>query len=145
MAKPEAWRLEASVYPIMLESQTRFQDMDFNSHLNNVAYAALFENARVMMHKAIKLFEASTTNERTMVASLSINYLREGNFPDSVWIGSGIGRIGNSSWTIFQGMFQNELCIATCDSVIVCRTNGEAAPLREEVITGLSSILVQPI
>ena len=45
MAKPESWRLDAASYPVCIELQTRFQDMDINGHLNNVAFAALFEQA----------------------------------------------------------------------------------------------------
>ena len=43
MPKPESWRLDAASYPVHLDLQTRFQDMDINGHLNNVAFAALFE------------------------------------------------------------------------------------------------------
>ncbi|KAB2857005.1 MAG: acyl-CoA thioesterase, partial [Sphingopyxis terrae] len=81
-------------------------------------------------------------NERTMVAAVEINYLAEGNFPDPVEIATGIGRIGTSSWTIVQAMFQNGRAIATCDSVIVCRTDGAAKPLRTEMVTELESKLV---
>ncbi|MBA3942054.1 MAG: thioesterase, partial [Sphingopyxis sp.] len=37
MPKPESWRLDAASYPVRIELQTRFQDMDINGHLNNVA------------------------------------------------------------------------------------------------------------
>ena len=80
MAKPEGWRLNLAAYPIILESDTRFQDMDINGHLNNVAFASLFENARVQLHRKARPWADRPDNERTMVASVEINYLREGNF-----------------------------------------------------------------
>lgn len=144
MAKPEAWRLNQAAYPVILESDTRFQDMDINGHLNNVAFAALFENARVQLHRKARPWGERPANERTMVASVEINYLREGNFPAPVTIGSGIGRIGNSSWVVVQAMFQKGQCIATCDSVIVCRTDNEAKPLRAEVVAELEVIMAKP-
>ena len=143
MAKPEGWRLNLAAYPIILESDTRFQDMDINGHLNNVAFASLFENARVQLHRKARPWADRPDNERTMVASVEINYLREGNFPAPVTIGSGVGRIGNSSWAIVQAMFQNGQCIGTCDSVIVCRTDNEAKPLRAELVAELEEMMAK--
>lgn len=122
------------------EFGTRYQDLDPNGHLNNVAFAALFENARVRINQATRPRPA---NERTMVASVAIAYLREGSFPEPVTICSGIGRIGTSSWTIEQAMFQAGQCIATCDTVVVCRTDGAAKPLRDEIRAELEKRLTR--
>ena len=137
MAKPERWRLDAASYPVCIELQTRFQDMDVNGHLNNVAFAALFESGRVLLNRDARPLGERPANERTMVAAVEINYLAEGNFPDPVRIATGIGRLGTSSWTIVQAMFQNGGCIATCDTVVVCRTDGQAKPLRAEMVAEL--------
>ncbi|QJQ31687.1 acyl-CoA thioesterase [Sphingomonas lacunae] len=142
MAKPEAWRLNPGSYPVHLDIQTRFQDMDVNGHLNNVAFAALFESARVMLNREVRVWADRPANERTMVAAVTINYLAEGNFPDPVTLASGIGHIGTSSWTILQGMFQNGHCIATCDTVVVARTDNQAKPLRSELREGLEKMMV---
>ena len=142
MAKPESWRLNSASYPISMAADTRFQDLDVNGHLNNVAFAALFENARVRLNRAARPLGERPANERTMVAVVTISYLREGNFPDGVTIYSGIGQIGTSSWTIIQAMFQNGHCIATCDTVVVCRTDNQAKPLRAELRNYLEGVLV---
>lgn len=144
MPKPEAWRLDAASYPLELVATTRFQDMDINGHLNNVAFAALFENARVQLNRKSRPWGERPENERTLVANVSIAYLREGNFPADVTLCSGVGHIGNSSWTIIQAMFQNGQCIATCDTVVVCRTDGEAKPLRAEVVAELRAMIAAP-
>ena len=78
-----------------------------------------------------------------MVAAITINYLREGQYPDDVTVCSGVSTIGTSSYVISQAMFQHDICIATADSVIVCRTDGEAKPLREEVVTALEKMLIR--
>jgi acyl-CoA thioester hydrolase len=143
MPKPLPHRLDPSIYPVTMVAQTRFQDMDINGHLNNVAFAALFENARVQLNRNVRPWPDRPENERTMVAAVEINYLREGNFPADATVCSGIGRIGTSSWTIEQAMFQNGQCIATCDTVVVCRTDNEAKPLRAEIIDGLKLQMVK--
>jgi len=144
MAKPEPWRLKLAGYPETLEVPTRFQDMDINGHLNNVAFAALFENARVMLNRQVRVWNERPANERTMVAAVTINYLAEGNYPDPVTVASGIGHVGTSSWTILQGMFQNGHCIATCDTVVVARTDNQAKPLRPALREGLETMMVCP-
>ena len=140
MARPEPWRLDPANYPISFVTQTRFQDIDPNRHLNNVAFATMFENARVRFNRGLRPWAERPKNERSMVAAITINYLREGQYPDDVEISSGVSRIGTSSYVIAQAMFQNGHCIATCDSIIVCRTDGESKPLRPEVVAELEKM-----
>lgn len=145
MPKPLPHRLDPTTYPVSMTAQTRFQDMDINGHLNNVAFAALFENARVQLNRNVRPWADLPANERTMVAAVEINYLREGNYPDDIIVCCGIGRIGTSSWTIEQAMFQNGGCIATCDTVVVCRTDNQAKPLRAEIVDGLTAQIVRQV
>jgi len=140
MARPEPWQLLAENYPASVVMQTRFQDIDPNRHLNNVAFAAMFENARVRLNRALRPWGDRPKNERSMVAAVTINYLREGQYPDDVEISSGVSTIGRSSYVIAQAMFQNGHCIATCDSIIVCRTDGEGKPLRRAVVDELEKM-----
>ncbi len=143
MAKPERWRLDPASYPVSLVLQTRFQDLDVNRHLNNVAFAALFENARVQIHMEAGLAKSRAPGERTMVAHVAINYLGEGQYPDDLTVCSGIGGTGNSSWTVQQAMFQNGQCIATCDAVVACRAAGKAMPLRPELRNAMDRLKVR--
>lgn len=119
--------------------------MDINGHLNNVAFASLFESARVMLNRRVRPWADRPANERTMVAEVTIAYLAEGRFPGDVSIASGIGRIGTSSWTILQSMHQGGQCIATCDTVVVCRTDNAAHPLRAALSDALEALLIAPV
>jgi acyl-CoA thioester hydrolase len=140
MTRPEPWQMVAENYPVSVVMQTRFQDIDPNRHLNNVAFAALFENARVRLNRELRPWGDRPKNERSMVAAVTINYLREGQYPDDVEVSSGVSKIGRSSYVIAQAMFQSDRCIATCDSVIVCRTDGEGKPLRAAVVAELEKM-----
>jgi acyl-CoA thioester hydrolase len=133
MPKPAAYRLEIGSYPFSFPMQTRFGDMDLLGHLNNVAYAALFENGRVSFNRQLDERTKRVKGERWLVAAVEINYLREGHFPDDVDVAAGIGRIGTSSWVIEQAAFQNGQCIATCDTVIVYQAaDGKAKPISDD-------------
>jgi acyl-CoA thioester hydrolase len=132
MAKPEGWRLNPASYHSTAVLQTRFQDMDINGHLNNVAFAALFETARVTLNREARAWESIAIADRPMLASIAISYLHEGMYPGDVAIGSGIGAIGTASWTAVQAMFQNGHCLATCDSVVVFRAGGKPVSIPDE-------------
>ena len=95
-----------------------------------------------MLNRRVRPWGERPKNERTMVAEVTITYLAEGRFPGDVTITSGIGRIGTSSWTILQSMHQQGRCIATCDTVVVCRTDNEARPLRSELRAALEELLI---
>ncbi|MCW6533107.1 acyl-CoA thioesterase [Sphingomonas sp. MMSM20] len=141
MPRPAAWRLSPDSYPKREEIQTRYQDLDPNGHLNNVAFAALFETVRVRMNHTIG--DAQRGKDfRAVVARNEINYLAEGSFPAPVEIAIGIGKIGNRSWEMLAAMFQNGVAIATCDTVIVM-TAPAGEPLPEAMREGLKALRVR--
>ncbi len=130
MARPEAWRLDAASYPHHAAVQTRFQDLDVLGHINNVAWAALFETGRVKFNHAIGL--AGRRGHRWLVANVEINYLAEGHFPDDVAVSTGIGEVGTRSWRILSAAFQNGKPLASCDVTIVMSGENGANGLPED-------------
>ena len=53
MPRPAPWRLDPAAYPHHDVIQTRFQDLDVLGHINNVAWAALFETARIRFYHVL--------------------------------------------------------------------------------------------
>ena len=131
MPRPLPWRLAPASYPHHQSIQTRFQDMDVLGHINNVAFAALFETGRIKFNEAIALLPM-IRDRRSVVARVEINYLAEGHYPGDVEIGAGIGEIGGRSWDILAAMFQDGRCIATCDVTIVMAKGPDGEGLPEE-------------
>ncbi|WP_066775820.1 acyl-CoA thioesterase [Sphingomonas sp. CCH5-D11] len=144
MSRPAPWRLTRETYPKHEVKQTRFQDLDTMGHLNNVAYAALFEDARVRMNQELGRVSRGKMAEgtfRAVVARNEINYLAEGSFPEDVDIGIGIGRIGNRSFEMLSAAFQSGQCIATCDTTIVM-TDPKGENLPADFVDRLKKVLV---
>jgi acyl-CoA thioester hydrolase len=86
---------------------TRWHDNDHYGHVNNVVYYAYFDTA-VNGY----LIEASGTDIRNLpaigiVAETSCRYLRELSFPDTVYAGLALERLGNSSVVYRIGLFRN--------------------------------------
>lgn len=120
MAKPEAWRLQASSYPVSVIVPPRFADLDPLGHINNVAMAGIFETARIHFHHLLGR-HPHDLGVRWLVAAVDLKYVEEAHFPYDVIVRSGIGHIGNSSWQLFSAAFQQGECVATCDTVMVMK------------------------
>jgi acyl-CoA thioester hydrolase len=131
MARPDATLLNPARYPFAHQITTRFADIDPNQHLNNVALAAMMEDARVRFNlalgSAIKIGE-----RRAMVASVSMDYLSQGHFPDPVTVHCGVERTGNSSWTVVQLLIQSGRPVAFARSVLVAIADDRPSPIAED-------------
>jgi acyl-CoA thioester hydrolase len=99
-------------------------------HINNVAYAGYLENARteliierVIAHKA--------KGDNFTVRRVAIEYLGSGTYPGQVEIGTTVIDIGESSFTVGQGVFMGDLCLATGETVHVQHRKGERVPLSD--------------
>lgn len=137
-SRPGPERLDHGRYPFSVTVPTRFQDLDPLGHINNVAMAALFETGRVLFNRTQMAERRNRpAGHRWLVARVEINYLRETYFPDPVEVATGIGPVGNSSWTIWSAAFQRGECVGLCDATVVYI--GEAGPqpltdtMREEL------------
>lgn len=131
MARPDAALLDPARYPFAHTITTRFADIDPNQHLNNVALAAMMEDARVRfnlaMGSAIKIGE-----RRAMVASVAMEYLSQGHFPDPVTVHCAVERIGNSSWTVVQLLAQDGRPVAFARSALVAIADDRPTPIAED-------------
>ena len=99
--------------------ELRFGDLDPLRHLNNVAVARLYEEARVRFLDESGVRERLEPKHRFVIAELTIQYLAEGFYPDPVVVGTGVLRVGGQSFTLAHALFQNGRCIGTSDGVLV--------------------------
>ena len=131
MPRPEPALLDPKRYPFAHTITTRFADIDPNRHLNNVALAAMMEDARVRFNLAIG--SAIRIGERrAMVASVSMEYLAQGHFPDSVTVHCGIEGVGRTSWTVAQLLEQGGTPVAFARSVLVAIADDRPVPVPED-------------
>lgn len=143
MAKPDPSRLKLENYPIAVEVETRFQDLDPLGHINNVAMAGLFEAGRIKFNHANGTANfPRPSGDRWLIAAVNINYLAESYFPEPVTIGHGVSRIGSSSWEIASAAFQNGVCVATCDATLVYTNEEGAQALVPDFIACLEAVKI---
>jgi acyl-CoA thioester hydrolase len=123
-----AERLETGRYPFSHEIRARFGDMDVVGHLNNVAVAAFYEDARVAFLRWV--FDSGTSvpqQLRLVAAEVRIRYLAEAEYPGAYQVRCGIGRLGTSSLEISAGLFRGGRPLGLCDSTMV--HVGDAGPV----------------
>ena len=109
--------------------ELRFGDIDPLRHLNNVAIARLYEEARVRFLDESGVRERLAPKHWFVIAELTVQYLAEGFYPDPVMLGTGVLRVGGSAFTLAHALFQNGRCIGTSDGVLV-HVNREAGGAR---------------
>ncbi len=112
----------------------RYNDLDPNGHVNNVAVCTYFEDGRVMFRD--RHFKGQVQNVLTgfVLARYLIEYHQPLAFPGSVEVGTTIIRIGRSSYTFGQAVFRGEKCAATAEAVQVRidPQTGRSIPLSDE-------------
>jgi acyl-CoA thioester hydrolase len=130
----DAARLQAAGYPFHVSIDTQFTDLDVAAHLNNIAIARFYESARARFN--IAAFGRDTFRRDApfvlVLAETKLRFLAEGSYPDPVQVGCGIQRIGVSSFTVHQGLFQNDACIGVSDCVLVVMAAGRPLAIPTE-------------
>lgn len=115
---PNADLADISVYRHWTPVTLRFSDQDSIGHVNNVAYAAFAESGRVAW--GMELVDRSgETDCDFILASLTIDYLREMHYPGTVEVGTRAVRLGNKSVTVGQGIFRDSVAVAVARGTIV--------------------------
>ena len=96
----------------------RLSDLDHQRHVNNAVHPSLFTNGRyALIHGHLRQSVAAT--DAFAMVKVTIEYLSEMHFPGEVEVGTLVRRIGNSSLTFGQAIFNNGKCAAVAESVMV--------------------------
>jgi acyl-CoA thioester hydrolase len=134
--KPELFRLRRAAYPFFRTVPARFGDMDEEGHLNNVALAGFYEEARVSFLRH-HLQSKDGHAFRFVIANMNISYLAEAHYPGDYDVGVGVSKIGHSSFGLGAGLFLGEVCLGVMDTVQVVivddKPSGIPAALREKL------------
>ncbi len=122
----------------------RFSDEDNMGHINNVAYAAYVEQARVAFIDAFLKSQGGGNIDYVLV-HVHIDFQNEMHFPGTVDIGARLIRIGNKSITTGYGLFKDGENVATAGSVNVFfdTKNGKTIPIPDNLRSILGKELAE--
>jgi acyl-CoA thioester hydrolase len=143
MAKPDPALLDPARYPFHCVMATRFGDLDFNLHLNNVALVGIMEDGRVRFQRASG-FHMTKYGTAIMVASFAIEYLGEAWYPQELDMYLAVARVGRTSFVLHQLLIQEERVVSFAQSVIVCVADHQPAAIPAAIIAGIDQWMLRP-
>ncbi|ULH16288.1 acyl-CoA thioesterase [Deinococcus sp. KNUC1210] len=99
-------RLPLSAYPSTHLLPTRWADNDMYGHINNVAYYSYFDTAVNALLIAQGVLDPQQSSVIGLVVETGCQYFAPLSFPDTLTIGVGVERLGNSSVRYRLGVFR---------------------------------------
>lgn len=129
-------------YRVWGQERVRYSDTDAQGHVNNVSYAAYLETGRTTLAQACGLPIGTEADMHTVLARVEIDYLAEVHWPATLDLGIAVVKVGRSSVTVVQGIFQGERCVAKGYEVMVMVDNAtaRAAPVPDDLRARLLTI-----
>ncbi|GAB3132305.1 acyl-CoA thioesterase [Novispirillum itersonii] len=134
---------DRSAYSYWTRDHVRFQDLDRLGHVNNVAFAVYCETGRVDFAEATSPGSTAGTGIGWTIVRLLIDFRAQAHYPGEVMIGTRVLKLGTSSCRIGQGLFMDDVCFATADSVMVWTdvAAGRSLPLPDDLRTAMGRYL----
>ena len=115
--------------------KTRWKDLDAFRHINNAVFLSYIEDARIVL---LKRWKINYAEKSLIVASVTIDYLKQVNHPCSLIIGQKVSRLGNKSFDISSAMFvdgeEKPVCISTITSVAFDFKSNQTVKVFQEII-----------
>lgn len=129
-------------YPIRTYEKLRYADTDRQGHVNNAVFSTMLETGRVEILYDPKTPLASP-DCAFVIANQRLSFHAEINWPGRVDIGTRVLKIGRSSITLEQTLFQNERMSASAKTVIVQmnETTRRPEPLNDAAIDHLNGLV----
>ena len=114
-------------YPIIIELPIQWGDMDAFRHVNNTVPFRWFESSRIAYLERTGMERLmQDENLAPILASTTCNYRLQLRYPDTVWVGARVGKLGRSSMTMEHAVFSEQLqAIAVDGSAVVVVFNYE--------------------
>lgn len=117
--------------PVSVSFPIQWGDQDMFGHVNNVHFLKWFESGRVsyLMQCGARLSNAGVG---PILAAIQCDYVRQIKYPDTITVGTSLGKIGNSSLVLHHELWsqtQNEVA-ARGDSTVVMFDYVNQKPVR---------------
>ncbi|MEW6997544.1 acyl-CoA thioesterase [Colwelliaceae bacterium BS250] len=112
----------------------RFSDTDALGHINNTMVPIWFEGARNPVFK-IFMPELDLAKWPVILAKIDVEFHAQMFFQHDIEIRTSIARIGSSSFTVYQELWQQRKLCASGNAVMVnfCYKSQKAQPIADNV------------
>lgn len=132
-------------FPVILQQQLEWGDMDALNHINNVVYFRYFENVRMKYFERIGVMEEM---EKTKVAPIlgatECKFLLPLTYPDTITLGASVSQVREKRLTMEYVIFsQKSKEIAAeggAEVVFVDFSSGRSALVSETILAAIKKI-----
>jgi acyl-CoA thioester hydrolase len=133
---------QRSVYPYFTTEKIRFGDIDRQNHVNNLAICSYIECSRVEMREVNFPGIARDPANGWLVVHFEISFKASIGYPGTVDVGTAVLGIANSSYVLGHGVFADDLCLATAQTVTVLgdRQKGGKRPIPDNLRAELEKL-----
>ncbi len=108
---------ERRIFRAWTRVSVRYNDLDPLGHVNNAALGIFLEETRCQL--ITPRIKAHGRHLDMVLAATSMQYLKEMHYPGDVEVGMICTRVGNKSFSLAHGVFQDGLCTATANLTLV--------------------------
>jgi acyl-CoA thioester hydrolase len=92
-------------FPVITAVPVQWGDQDAFGHVNNTIFLRWFEVGRIAYFEQLAiLHDAGGRGLGPILASVTCNFRQQVTYPDRVWIGTRVARIGTSSMVVEHGI-----------------------------------------
>ncbi|MDX9807634.1 MAG: thioesterase family protein [Acholeplasma sp.] len=136
-------KLKLEAFPYQTHDKVRYGDTDRQGHVNNIHFSEFLETGRVeiLYHPEQPLHDDQCS---FVIVQNNLSLLNEIHWPGIVNIGTGVVKLGKSSITFYQQLFQNDVVVAVAETVIVHVDNitHQSTPLNEHARAVLDKLKI---
>lgn len=132
---------ELDHFPVRTYEKLRYGDTDRQGHVNNAVFATMFETGRVeILYNPDAPF--ASPGCAFVIVNLNLDFRSEIGWPARVDIGTRVAKVGRSSVTFEQALFQDGRLCATAKTVVVQmnETTRRSEPLSDAAVERLNDL-----
>ncbi|TZG26044.1 acyl-CoA thioesterase [Sphingomonas montanisoli] len=134
-------RLIGRTFPFAIDIPVRFDDLDIQAHVNNVAVAVIFEEARARFNRENVLADWVASGGSAVVAGVQLEFAGEMEW-HPLHIRTGVLEVGRSSFLLGQIASQHGIDTAFAETMLVTTRDGGSAPFPDAVRAKLEGALI---
>jgi acyl-CoA thioester hydrolase len=136
-------------YPVQTPVTVQWCDQDAFGHVNNTIFFRWFEIGRIDYFTRIDMMHDATGAGRgPILAAVACNFRRQVTFPDEVYVGTRVSKIGTSSLVIDHAIASARLGALVADgtsTVVNFDYNaGKSAPVPDELRRAIEAVESAP-
>ncbi|WP_285647948.1 hypothetical protein [Actinomycetospora sp. NBRC 106375] len=146
LAEDAAGLTDPAVFPVLHPVVPRYADLGGDGRVTTVALSRWFEEARVAA--ALPRFRRLVSDGgfapfRVLLAAQRLRLLAPLTHGGEYRVGTGVRRIGGSSYSYGHGVFDGDRCVAVSDSVTVLATGSGPSGLPDALRTDLAALVLE--